>query len=392
MRERRILHVFDGTLRGGLESAVMQLFRRIDRSRYRFDFVVRSTSPGEYEREIESLGGRLFRCPNHRNPLAFDRALRAVLRTGGPYDVIHSHVEHYSGIVLAIAAAAGVPIRIAHSHNDRSAEPASLARRGYRRLMGAAVARFATLGLAPSAAAARFMFGADWRRDGRWRVLPYGIDLAPFRPDPDRAPDRDALRAALGIPPDALVVGHVGRFDPQKNHGLWLRIMGALRAREPRARGLLIGGGARRCEVERTAAQAGLAGQVIFAGVRADVPALMLAAMDAFLFPSRHEGLGLALVEAQAAGLPCVISDVIPPEADALPDRVRRLALDAPLAAWVDALQDALRGGRASDAADRLARSAYAIDTSLAIYAAAYDGATPGDRLTDTASCAASPA
>ena len=166
-------------------------------------------------------------------------------------------------------------------------------------------------------------------------MLPYGIDLAPFH----AAPDRAALRAALGIPPDALVIGHVGRFDPQKNHALWLRILAALREREPRALGLLIGDGALRGEVERAAAAAGLARHVIFAGVRADVPALLQAAMDAFLFPSRYEGLGLVLVEAQAAGLPCVISDVIPPEADALPDRVRRLALEAPPAAWADALQ-----------------------------------------------------
>ncbi len=157
----------------------MQLFRRIDRARYRFDFVVRSPARGAYEPEIAALGGRLFRCPNHRNPLAFARALRAVLRAAGPYDVVHSHVEHYSGLVLAVAALSGVPVRIAHIHNDRGAQPAGLARRGWRRLMAAAVGRFATLGLAPSAAAARFLFGAGWRADRRWRVLPYGIDLAP---------------------------------------------------------------------------------------------------------------------------------------------------------------------------------------------------------------------
>jgi glycosyltransferase involved in cell wall biosynthesis len=279
-------------------------------------------------------------------------------------------------------------VRIAHIHNDRGAQPASRARRAYRRLMAAAVDRFATRGLAPSAAAARFLFGAGWRADPRWRVLPYGIDLAPFRATPDPV----ALRAALGIAADALVVGHVGRFAPQKNHGLWLRILAALRAREPRTVGLLVGDGALRAEVERAAAAAGLGGQVIFAGVRADVPALMRAALDVFLFPSRYEGLGLVLVEAQAAGLRCVISDVIPPEADALPDLVCRLPLTAPPAAWADALQAALRRGRAEEAALRLAHSPYAIDASLAVYAAAYDGAAPDGAAADSASCAASPA
>lgn len=385
---RQILHVFDGTLRGGLESAIMQVFRRIDRSRYRFDFVLRSPAPGPYEPEIRALGGRIFRCPDHRNPFAFARALDAVLRTHGPFDAIHSHVEHYTGIVLAVAAAAGVPIRIAHIHNDRGSQPASAPRRGYRKLMGVAVGRFATAGFAPSAAAARFLFGADWRDDGRWRVLPYGLDLGPFRATPERA----AVRRDLGIPAGAVVIGHVGRFHPQKNHTLWLRILAAFSQREQRACGLLIGDGALRAEIERQADAAGLAARLRFAGVRADVPEVMLAAMDAFLFPSLYEGLGLVLVEAQAAGLPCVASDVIPPEADALPDLIRRLPLAAPPTAWADALQQALVRGRATDAVRRLGRTAYAIDASLAVYAAAYDGVRPADAVAGPPTCVASPA
>jgi glycosyltransferase involved in cell wall biosynthesis len=386
-RPRRILQVCDGTLRGGLESALMQLFRRIDRTRYRFDFVVRRPEPGHFDAEIEALGGRRFCCPNHRNPLAFARALSAVLRQHGPYDVVHSHLEHYSGLVLAVAAAAGVRVRIAHIHNDRSRQPASPALLGYRRLMAAAVRRCATAGFAPSAAAASFLFGVDWRADGRWRVLPYGIDLAPFR-----VPAAPAVRHALGIPGDAVVIGHVGRFHPQKNHALWLRILAAFAEHEPRAFGLLVGDGALRPALERQARAAGLAGRLRFAGVRTDVPQLMQAAMDVFLFPSRHEGLGLVLVEAQAAGLPCVISDVIPPEADALPERVLRLPLSAPPALWAQALEGALQRCRAADAVRHLTGTAYAIDTSLALYTAAYDGAPAAALPADPRSCAASPA
>ena len=387
-RPRRILQVCDGTLRGGLESALMQLLRRIDRTRYRFDFVVRRPEPGHFDAEIRALGGRRFCCPNHRNPLAFARALSAVLRQHGPYDVVHSHLEHYSGLVLAVAAAAAVPIRIAHIHNDRSRQPASPVLLAYRRLMAAAVRRCATTGFAPSAAAASFLFGADWRSDGRWRALPYGIDLAPFR----AAVEPAVVRRALGIPAGAVVIGHVGRFHPQKNHALWLRVLAAFAAREPRAFGLLVGDGALRPGIERQARAAGLAGRLRFAGVRDDVPRLMQAAMDVLLFPSRHEGLGLVLVEAQAAGLACVISDVIPPEADALPGRVLRLPPSAPPALWAQALEAALQRGRAADAARHLAGTAYAIDTSLALYTAAYDGAPAAALPADPRTCAASPA
>jgi glycosyltransferase involved in cell wall biosynthesis len=385
---RKILHVIHRAGRGGLESALMQVYRRIDRTRYGFDFAVRSVEPADFDEEIRELGGSIWVCRHHREPLGFARQLHRVLLRQGPYAAVHSHVEHYTGIVLPVAAVAGVPVRIAHIHNDRSSQPASALRRGYRRLMRASIERFATLGFAPSPGAARFLFGQFWRTDWRWRVQPYGLDLAPFL----RSPERARLRATLGIPEDALVVGHVGRFDPQKNHRLLLRILRRLFVLEPRAWGLLVGDGVLREEIAAAAARAGVAGRIVFAGVRSDVPDLMLAAIDAFLFPSIYEGLPVALLEAQAAGLPCVISDVIAPEAAALPDRISRLALDAPVDEWVSAIRAALRQGRAADAVARLERSVHAIDVSVAIYAAAYDSAPAAPLQSERGPCAALPA
>jgi glycosyltransferase involved in cell wall biosynthesis len=385
---RRVLHVLHRAARGGIETAMMEVFRRIDRARYAFDFVVRTAEPGDYDDEIRALGGRIFPCPGHREPFGFARRLRRVLVRHGPYDAVHSHVEHYTGLVLAVAAAAGVPVRIAHSHNDRSGEPASAVRRGYRRLMQAAIARCASHGFAPGAGAARFLFGERWRNDRRWRAHPYGIDLAPFR----RRVERARLRAEFGIPADAPVVGHVGRFDPQKNHALLLRILERWFALAPSSLALLVGDGAGREQVMAAAARAGIAPRIVFAGVRADVPDLMLAAMDVFLFPSKHEGLGLVAIEAQAAGLPCVLSHAVPPEAAALPDRVRRVALDAPLDEWVAALRAALAQGRDPQAAARLERSVYAVDASVAAYVAAYDGAPAPPIPDEPERCAALPA
>ena len=138
------------------------------------------------------------------------------------------------------------------------------------------------------------------------------------------------------------MVGHVGRFDPQKNHAKVLSIAGELRRSGIDAHFLLVGDGPLRKMVESEAEKRGLSSQFTFAGSRSDVLQLYLHAMDAFLFPSHYEGLGLVLIEAQSCGLPCVISHVIPEEADVIPRLIHRVALDASDADWCSALAKAL--------------------------------------------------
>ena len=138
----------------------------------------------------------------------------------------------------------------------------------------------------------------------------------------------------MDIPTDAFVIGHVGRFAPQKNHQFLLKIVAEIAQQEPNTRLLLVGTGSLRSDIEQQLDQLGLTDKVIFAGVRSDVPRLMLGAMDVFLFPSFYEGLGLVLIEAQAAGLPCVISDVVPEEADVVESLMKRLSLSHSASKW----------------------------------------------------------
>jgi glycosyltransferase involved in cell wall biosynthesis len=238
--------------------------------------------------------------------------------------------------VLKLAHAAGVPVRIAHSHNDtcRTDSRASFVRRAYLRLAERWIRRYATVQLACSRDAAYALFGEGWREGPKARVLHCGIDLQPFGGVVDRA----AIRAELGIPRDALVLGNVGRFHEQKNHQFLLEIMAETASREPRAVLLLVGDGALRGQIEARAAALGLRDRVVFAGVRADVHRMMLGAMDVFVFPSRYEGLGVVLIEAQAAGLPCVISDVVPREADVSRRLIRRLDLSLSAGDWATAV------------------------------------------------------
>lgn len=324
---------------GGVETWLMQVLRQIDRERFGMDFLVESVEPSPHGAEIRALGSRILGAPGAQGPLRpwwYARHLGRFLRERGPYDVVHSHVHHANGYVLRLARRAGVPARIAHSHLETAPLQAGSGpvRRGYLALMNRWIAGQATLGLAASRKAAADLFGPAWHDDARWRIHHCGLDLAPFRQQVDPL----AVRAELGFPADALVVGHVGRFTAQKNHSFLLEIVGEAARREPRLRLLLVGDGPLRPAVERQAAQLGLAERVVFAGPRHDVPRLMLGAMDLLLFPSLFEGLGLVLVEAQAAGLPCLLSGVIPEEADVVKPLVHRLSLAGAAAGWVETI------------------------------------------------------
>lgn len=158
---------------------------------------------------------------------------------------------------------------------------------------------------------------------------------------------RDAVRAEFGIPADAFVVGHAGRFTAAKNHIFLLDIASVVLEREPNTRFLLVGDGELRAAIQERAAQLGIADRLIFTGLRPDVPRLMRGAMDAFLLPSLYEGLPLVLMEAQAAGLPCVFADVVSHEADIVPPLVHRRSLAAPSYEWAEALL-AVRASRSA--------------------------------------------
>ena len=336
----KILHVVGSLDRGGVETWLAQILRHIDRQEYAMDFLVHTTDPGALDKDILELGARIIPCLprlSRGSPLRYARNFRRILREYGPYDCVHSHIHHSSGYILMLAAMTGIPVRIAHSHNDtRAADRASASiHRMYYSAMDAFIRHFATIGIAISRFAAPSLFSDSWTADPRWRLCPYGIDLRAFT----TAIDSHAIRAELGIPQTSFVIGHVGRFAEQKNHRFLVEIAACLSRIEPRALFLLVGIGPLKPTVEALVRERGLSNKFIFLGARDDVPRLMLGAMDCFLFPSWYEGLGLVLWEAQAAGLTCVISDTIPDEASVANKLVRRLSLAAGPEAWANELQ-----------------------------------------------------
>jgi len=284
-----------------------------------------------YDSDVRSLGARIIPCLSPSDPVRYARNFLRILRETGPYDCVHSHVHRFSGYVLTLARLAGVPLRIAHSHlSDKEADN----RQFYQLAMTTLLKIGATAGLGVSEKASESLFGENWKIDPRWRVSHLGIDLKPF----SLPVDSRRVRAEFAIPEHAFVVGHAGRFFPQKNHTFLLDVAKHVCAANPEAIFVLVGDGPLRNAMEIKAENLGIARHVRFVGVRDDVVRLMKGLMDVFLLPSLYEGFPVVLMEAQAAGLRCFIANTISEETDIFPELVTRLSLADGACAWAESL------------------------------------------------------
>lgn len=330
----RILHVVTHMNRGGLETMLMNYYRNIDRSRLQFDFLVHRKERADYDDEIESLGGRIYRLPS-LNPfgIRYRSALNTFFQTHPEYSIVHSHLDCLSAIPLKAAKKTGVPCCIAHSHNTNQDHnlkyPIKLC---YMRL----IPFYADKLFACSEAAGRWMFP-----HAAFEVLPNAIDAAVFSYSPSKA---KAKREEFGFSQADFVIGHVGRFDYPKNHSFLIDIFSEIRATMPNARLLLVGAGDGQAAIGEKVRHLKLEGSVCFAGLRTDIPDL-LSAMDAFVFPSLYEGLPVTLIEAQAAGLPCFISDRVPGECKKT-ELVCQLSLEQSPTDWAAAVIGAYGANR----------------------------------------------
>lgn len=219
--------------------------------------------------------------------------------------------------------------------------------KGYAFMTNRWLDRSMSRGMGVSEKATMMMFGDNWEGNDRISVWPCAIDLEAFRP----AVDRGEIRRALGLPADAFVVGHVGRFSIEKNHDFLIKLAHVLFKEQDDSWLLLVGGGTRRDEILNRVRELGIRKRVVLAGIREDVPRIMKGAMDVLVHPSLHEGLPLTVIEAQAAGLPVVVSEAVSAEADAVPELVSRISLSDPLWDWVRAIRTAGSGAKVSRSA-----------------------------------------
>jgi glycosyltransferase involved in cell wall biosynthesis len=335
---KRVLQIVHRMRPGGVQALVMNVYRHIDRSRVQFDFAVRSQQPEHYDEEIKALGGRLFHLPWSRsNPFRLTHykcALATLLGECGPFIAVHSHVGLFSGHILPIARQANIPLRLAHSHSAFIDKPSTL-RNIWASFMRCSIRRNATHMLACSSLAAEWLYGTQGHQDTRVVKVPNAIDLGLYA---GLGSDQSSWRKVVGLPEKGILIGHVGRFDHVKNHIFLLEIFSAFHRSCPDAKLVLVGEGVLKQQIEQQATAKGIKDAVIFMGVRNDVPQI-LGAVDVLMLPSLHEGFGIVLVEAQAAGTPCLVSDTVATEVDLGLGLVQFMSLDLDAHAWAQALK-----------------------------------------------------
>lgn len=317
----RVLHVIGAMNRAGAETFLMNLYRSIDRKKVQFDFLVHAQGTCDYDEEIERLGGRLFHVPRYTilNAKRYTNAVRNILKEHPENTIVHSHIGSSAPAHLKIAREEG-RFTIAHSHAQTKMD--SLENILFH-FVSKPVRGRADRYMACSLEAAEDRFGKTIAHSEDCIIIQNGIQVDDYKRNADLVTAAKEDLKVQGHP----VFGHVGRFVHDKNHIFLLDVFKGINVKLPDALLLLSGKGNLESMVRKAAKERGLEDKVIFLGLRSDIPHV-LHAMDVFLFPSHHEGLGIALVEAQAAGLECIASTGVP-EAAMCTDRAQRISLDS---------------------------------------------------------------
>ncbi len=347
----RVLHILGSMQRGGTESVVFNNYQYIDREKVQFDIVVDNNSPCDVPQNIQDMGCRIYRISPYTRLPAYIAAIRDICDKNH-YDIVHSHMNTMSVFALFAAWLAGVPVRISHSHSTAGKGRGETKRNMIKYILRPFSRVFATHYFACSEYAARWLFGNCAVENGEAVIFKNAISAEKFCYNPDK---RKAVRASLGIE-EQFVIGHVGRLSPPKNHFFLIAVFNFI-LKECRDAYLLLVGGIGSAgegieqELKEKIEKYGIGDRIKCLGSLEDTSEIYQA-MDVFVLPSLYEGLGIASIEAQASGLPCILSDRVP-RAAKVNENVKFLSLDEPLEKWASEIisSQGIRGDYAKNIA-----------------------------------------
>lgn len=307
----RILHIVGSMQRGGIETFLMNIYRNIDRQKIQFDFMVHTNKECDYDQEVLKLGGKIYSITPRRNGIMKNKMeLNEFFKEHKEYKIVHQHVSSLTYVEpLKAAKKNNVKIRIIHSHS--TIETGGIIHKFFHKYNQFFLKSYATNYLACSDTAGKWLYSRKqyYKRD--FQLIKNAINTDKFTYNQEV---RKIMRKELGIE-NKFVVGHIGRFTYLKNHDFLIDIFKEIYDKKKNSVLLLVGDGDLHKNIQEKVNRLNLSDNVIFTGVRSDISEL-LQAMDVFLMPSHNEGLPVTLIEAQAAGLPCVISKNITNEVE----------------------------------------------------------------------------
>lgn len=300
---KKVLQIVGSLRLGGLETVAVNCMKYADREKYCFDFVVFGESVGELEEEVEHYGGRIIHIEGpHKGYMFYYIELKKIIKEHGPYDIVHSHTYFNSALPMMVAKKSGVPCCIAHAHSIKREKDGLLKKRLIYGIMCQILNHYSDRFCACSEEAGEWVFGKDgFSKKGI--ILPNMIEIEKFAYNEDA---RLEIRTEFQIPLNEYVIGCVGRLVKGKNYHFLLDVFAAYRKNHQGIL-LIVGDGVLRDELEQYAEEKQLLEYIRFAGLRNDVDRI-LSAIDIFVMPSKHEGLGIVILEALANNLNCIVN------------------------------------------------------------------------------------
>ena len=331
---------------GGIKSVIMNYYREIDKSKIQFDFFVYDNSPDKDYSEIESMGGKIVFMSSLKNPIKNVIDCYKAFKKNN-YPIVHGYLNTLNVFPMFAAWLANVPVRIA--------ENLSTAHPGEKKSIIKSLLKPFNL-IFPTHYAANAIYAGKWLYgDREFAVFRNGLDLSKYKHDEAR---RKAIRAQYGII-DNFVIGHIGRYEYQKNHSFLIDVFKAIHDRDNKARLLLVGYGSLKDEIWNKISNLGLQNAVVDAGKTEDIIPLY-DAMDCFVLPSFYEGLPVVGIEAQAMGLPCIFSDEVTSEVKIIHE-VLFLSLSNDVNIWADTILSMQNSKRAKENTEDFITSGYNI-------------------------------
>ncbi|WP_421381810.1 glycosyltransferase family 1 protein [Bacillus salacetis] len=327
---KRVLHIVSRTNRGGAETMIMNLYRNVNRSKVQFDFISHSNEKGDFDDEIRQMGGNIYYCPNIRKvgPVNYVIKLLNIIKKNGPFEAVHSHIDYLSGFGLLAAKLAKVKKRISHSHSSSWNTNEGIFNDISMYLLRGLIQSNANILCACSDEAFQFLFKP---KDEERIIIPNAINSDNFLNVNNEKVSN--FKKELSIPEGAITIGLIGSFKHVKNHEFAIKIAQYFKQKGKEFRMVFVGDGELRSKYEDNVRALKLTKEVKFSGVREDIP-VVLKALDILIMPSYYEGVPLTLIEAQAAGLPAIVSNGVTSDVDLGLGLVNFESLESDIEVW----------------------------------------------------------